>query len=144
MLAYVNNTGCEDGSVVVWDLHTRQPVRALQKAGKGPVTGLLVMDRPAFLASGQGGRGERSNASAHGTSRKGPQRPQPLSPFNKYYGSVGALKPWEGVPTVIDGSTPYKYAGSCISNALAVSQCAAVCHQKSPVCLTCCSSAPVA
>lgn len=105
-------SGCEDGSVTVWDLRTRQPVRAVQKAGKGPVTGLLVMDRPAFLASGQGGRGQRGSVSAHGTSKDGPQRPRPLCPFNKYYGSVGGLKPWEGIPTVIDGSTPYRGAVS--------------------------------
>ncbi|KAL3153211.1 hypothetical protein ABBQ38_011961 [Trebouxia sp. C0009 RCD-2024] len=106
-------SGCEDGSVIVWDLRTRQPIRTLQKAGKGSVTGLLVMDRPPFLAAGQGGRGDRSNTSAHGgTSKKGPQRPQPLAPFSKYYGAAGGVKPWEGVPVVIDGCTPYRGVAS--------------------------------
>lgn len=68
------------------------------------------MDRPPYLAAGQGGRGDRSNNSAHGgTSRKGPQRPQPLAPFSKYHGAAGGVKPWEGVPVVIDGCTPYRY-----------------------------------
>lgn len=101
-------SGCEDGTVTVWDMRTRQPIRTLQKAGKGPVTALLVMDRPAFLAAGQGGRGEKPNSSAHNSSKKGPQRPQPLAPFSKYYGAAGGVKPWEGVPVVIDGSTPYR------------------------------------
>ena len=101
-------TGCEDGTVTVWDMRTRQPIRTLQKAGKGPVTALLVMDRPAFLAAGQGGRGEKPNSSAHNSSKKGPQRPQSLAPFSKYYGAAGGVKPWEGVPVVIDGSTPYR------------------------------------
>lgn len=107
------HAGCEDGSVTVWDLRTRQPIRTLQKAGKGAVTGLLVMDRPPFLAAGQGGRGDGSNGSGtHGSnSRKGPQRPQPLAPFSKYYGTAGGLKSWEGVPVVIDGCTPYRYWG---------------------------------
>lgn len=102
--------GCEDGTVTVWDLCTRQPIRTLHKGGKGPVTGLMVLDRPAFLAAGQGGRGDRSNKSANNsTSKKGPQRPQALAPFSKYYGVAGGVKPWEGVPVVIDGSTPYRY-----------------------------------
>ncbi|KAL0027630.1 hypothetical protein WJX79_003997 [Trebouxia sp. C0005] len=101
-------SGCEDGTVTVWDMRTRQPIRTLQKAGKGPVTAVLVMDRPAFLAAGQGGRGDKPNSSAHNSSKKGPQRPQPLAPFSKYYGAAGGVKPWEGVPVVIDGSTPYR------------------------------------
>ena len=101
-------TGCEDGTVTVWDMRTRQPIRTLQKAGKGAVTAVLLMDRPAFLAAGQGGRGEKPNSSAHNSSKKGPQRPQPLAPFSKYYGAAGGVKPWEGVPVVIDGSTPYR------------------------------------
>ena len=104
------HTGCEDGTVTVWDMRTRQPIRTLQKAGKGPVTALLVMDRPSFLAAGQGGRGEKPNSSAHNSSKKGPQRPQPLAPFSKYYGAAGGVKPWEGVPVVIDGSTQYRYS----------------------------------
>ena len=127
--------GCDDGTVTVWDLRTRQPIRTLQKGGKGPVTGLLVMDRPAFLAAGQGGRGERRNDSAHNSaSRKGPQRPQPLAPFNKYYGVAGGLKPWEGVPVVIDGSTPYRYCTSPVEvwldslSHLAATGACQVCH----------------
>ena len=41
--------GCEDGALVVWDLPTRQPVRTLQMPAKGPISAVLVMDRPMFL-----------------------------------------------------------------------------------------------
>lgn len=102
-------SGSDDGVVTVWDLQTRQPIRTLQKAGKGAVTGLLVLDRPAFLTAGQGGRGDKSSSSAYSSiAKKGPPRPQPLAPFSKYYGSAGGLKAWDGVPVVVDGSTPYR------------------------------------
>ena len=95
--------------MTVWDLRTRQQVRTLQKAGKGPVTGVLVTDRPPFLAAGQGGRGEKASSSGtRGNSKKGPERPQPLAPFSKYQGSAGTAKPWEGLPVVIDGANPYR------------------------------------
>ena len=102
-------TGCQDGCVTVWDRRTRQPIRTVQKGGKGAVTALLVMDRPAWLAAGQGGRGEKSNSHAGSSSKKGPPRPQPLAPFSKYHGVAGGMQPWEGGPVVLDGSTPYRY-----------------------------------
>ena len=34
---------------MVWDLPTRQPVRTLQMPAKGPISAVLVMDRPMFL-----------------------------------------------------------------------------------------------
>lgn len=100
-------SGTDDGVVTVWDLRSRQPIRTLQKAGKGPVTGLLVMDRPPFLAAGQGGRGAKLTASAqNSSSKKGPQRPQPLAPFSKYHGNAdGAL---DGLPVVLDGINPHR------------------------------------
>ena len=116
--------------MTVWDLRTRQPIRTLQKGGKGPVTGLLVMDRPAYLAAGQGGRGARRDESVQNSaSRKGPQRPQPLAPFSKYYGVAGGLKPWQGVPVLIDGSTPYRYNTSSFSSQTS-NQTA--CHTRQP------------
>ena len=103
--------GSDDGTVTVWDLRTRQPVRMLQKAGKGAVSGVLVMDRPPFLAAGQGGRGEKGGHSGNQSrSNKGPERPQPLAPFSKYQGSAGTGKPWEGLPVVIDGGNSYRSA----------------------------------
>ena len=133
-MSSINSAGCEDGSVTVWDLRTRQPIRTLQKAGKGPVTGLLVMDRPAFLAAGQGGRGDRSNNSAqNSTSSKGPQRPQPLAPFGKYYGIAEGLKPWEGVSVVIDGSMPYRYCSAQVEpGSKGVMGC--ICYMLSSMC----------
>ena len=37
---------------MVWDLPTRQPVRTLQMPAKGPISAVLVMDRPMFLPGG--------------------------------------------------------------------------------------------
>ena len=34
---------------MVWDLPTRQPVRTLQMPAKGPISAVLVMNRPMFL-----------------------------------------------------------------------------------------------
>lgn len=108
------SAGSDNGAVTVWDLQTRQPIRILQKAGKGPVTGILVMDRPPFLAAGQGGRGDRGmGASSQGSSKKGPERPLPLAPFSKYQGSAGTAKPWEGLPVIIAVANPYRYCESC-------------------------------
>ena len=122
---YLCYAGSDDGVVTVWDLQTRQPIRTLQKAGKGAVTGLLVLDRPAFLTAGQGGRGDKSSSSAYSSiAKKGPPRPQPLAPFSKYYGSAGGLKPWDGVPVVVDGSTPYR----CCLRSDAVNVMYDVCH----------------
>jgi WD40 repeat protein len=61
--------GSEDGTVRVWELQSRQAVRILNSPEKAPVTGLLVLDRPPTLASGQGRRGTAS-ASDSGASRR--------------------------------------------------------------------------
>eukprot|EP00887_Chlorella_sp_A99_P003431 scaffold7.g3431.t1 len=117
-------SGGEDGSVRIWDLRSRQQVRVLANPAKGPVTGLLVLDRPPFMqASGDAaaralvldacshgpchpvGGAHLASASAAGASgRKGPRRPQPLAPLAKFANAPGALKPWEGGLVVIDGS----------------------------------------
>ena len=44
--------GCVDGSARVWDVQTRQPLRTLANPAKGPVTAVLVMDRPSYLVPG--------------------------------------------------------------------------------------------
>ena len=109
MMLSAGFTGSDDGVVTVWDLRSRQPIRTLQKAGKGPVTGLLVIDRPPFLAAGQGGRGTKLSAAAHSSSsKKGPQRPQPLAPFAKYHAGGGSGL--SDLPVVLDGSNPYRCA----------------------------------
>ncbi|GAB4815509.1 hypothetical protein N2152v2_002555 [Parachlorella kessleri] len=95
-------SGSEDQSVRVWDLQSRQQVRLLQNPAKGPVTGLLVIDRPPFM---QVGGSHAASASSQGTSsKKGPKRPQPLAPFAKYANTPGVLKPWEGGLVILDGS----------------------------------------
>lgn len=89
-------SGSEDGSVRVWDLRSRQPVRVLQAPAKGPVTSLLVLDRPPFMHAGGGGGGQGG--------RKGPKRAQALAPFQKYAGAEGAARAWEGGLVLLDGS----------------------------------------
>lgn len=90
-------SGGEDGSVRVWDLRSRQPVRVLAAPVKGPVTGLIVLDRPEFMPA-VGGKGEGASG------RRGPTRPQPMAVFAKYANAQGAVKPWEGGLVLIDGS----------------------------------------
>lgn len=48
----VGVAGCVDGSARVWDVQTRQPLRTLANPAKGPVTAVLVMDRPSYLVPG--------------------------------------------------------------------------------------------
>ena len=46
------HAGSADGSARVWDVQTRQPLRTLPNPAKGPLTAVLVVDRPPFLAPG--------------------------------------------------------------------------------------------
>lgn len=85
-------SGSEDTSVIVWDLRSRQPVRTLAGASKGPVSSVLLLQRPEFMPAGAG------------SGRKGPQRLQPLAQLSKYPGQTGGLKPWEGGLVLLDGS----------------------------------------
>lgn len=39
----------------VWDLRSRQQVRLLLNPAKGPVSGLLLVDRPPFMQVRRGG-----------------------------------------------------------------------------------------
>ncbi len=58
--------GSEDGSVRVWELRSGQAVHVMACPAKGPVTGLLVLDRPPFLAAfGTRGGGEPGGEPAH-------------------------------------------------------------------------------
>jgi pre-rRNA-processing protein IPI3 len=88
-------SGADDGALRVWDLRSRQPVRELPAPAKGPVTGLLVLDRPPAMPAGPG---------AGGGGRRGPRRPAPLAPLAKYAGAPGAGAPWEGPPVLLDGA----------------------------------------
>lgn len=60
LLAYLSNlllshcAGSEDGTVRVWEARSSQCIRIINAPDKAPVTGLIVLDRPAHLASGQG------------------------------------------------------------------------------------------
>lgn len=105
--------GCEDGALVVWDLPTRQPVRTLQMPAKGPISAVLVMDRPMFLPGSKAGSrglagisepGSSSLLALGSASSKGPQRAQPLAPFQKYMSG----SPSDAVPVLLDGSLPYR------------------------------------
>jgi len=55
--------GSEDGSVRVWELRSGQAVHVMAGPAKGPVTALLVLDRPPLLAA-HGGRGSSGEAGA--------------------------------------------------------------------------------
>jgi len=107
-------SGSEDSSVMVWDLQSRQPIRNFSSPVKGPVSGVLVLQKPEYMPAGgtvrTGGRNKSTtstNGSTSGTAsggRKGPQRLQPLAQLSKYPGHMGTLKPWEGGFVVLDGS----------------------------------------
>lgn len=106
-------SGSEDSSVMVWDLRSRQPIRTFSSPVKGPVSGVIVLQKPECMPAGGGGggRGKGNNGGASGiasgtgsTGRKGPQRLQPLAQLSKYPGQMGTLKPWEGGFVVLDGS----------------------------------------
>jgi hypothetical protein len=92
----------DDGSAIVWDLRSRQPVRTIQSPAKVPITGLLVLPTPTHLVPSGGGSAESS--SARGGSRQGPKRLQPLAPLTKYTGMQGSVQSWESSPIVLDGS----------------------------------------
>ncbi|KAK9826171.1 hypothetical protein WJX81_003129 [Elliptochloris bilobata] len=98
-------SGSEDGSVRVWELRSRQAVHVMANPAKGPVTGLLVLDRPPFLAV-VGSRG--SGGESGGAARKGPKRTQPLAPLCKFPGMAGAVAAWEGPPVILDGTAGYR------------------------------------
>jgi WD40 repeat protein len=55
--------GSEDGTVRVWELRSGQAVHVMAGPAKGPVTALLVLDRPPLLAA-HGGRGSSGEAGA--------------------------------------------------------------------------------
>lgn len=94
-------SGSEDASVRVWELRSRQQVRALQNAARGPVSAVLALAQPPHMLVGGG---HAASAGGGGSGRRGPKRPQPLAPFNKYPNAPGALQPWEGGLVLLDGS----------------------------------------
>lgn len=82
-------SGSEDGTVRVWDVSSRQPVRTLDNAAKGPVSAVIVIDKPPFMGVGGG--------------KKGPKRMQPLAVLSKYPPVAGSVKPWDGAFVILDG-----------------------------------------
>lgn len=86
-------SGSEDGSVRVWDLQSMQTVRVFNEPVKGPVSAVVVMEKPAYMAVG----GKSSGG------KKGPGRMQPLAQFSKYAGGTGSIKAWEGPLVLLDG-----------------------------------------
>lgn len=49
----------------VWEARSRQPVRVIAAPEKAPVSGLLALDRPPYLAAGQGRRQQGTPEGAH-------------------------------------------------------------------------------
>ena len=83
-------SGSEDGSVRIWDLRSRQTIKVLDAPVKGPVSGIIVIDKPEAMP-GLGGV------------KHIPGRLQPLAPLSKYPGTSGSVKPWEGPPVLLHG-----------------------------------------
>ncbi|CAG9461188.1 unnamed protein product [Pedinophyceae sp. YPF-701] len=102
-------TSSVDGNIHVVDLGTRQLLRVLQHPSKGPVTGLVVLDRPAYLIPAAGGDGgtdrvapDIAGVCALEASRKGPRRALPFAHLAKYPGPGPGQQPWEGGAVVLD------------------------------------------
>eukprot|EP00879_Flechtneria_rotunda_P022010 GHRR01023212.1.p1 GENE.GHRR01023212.1~~GHRR01023212.1.p1 ORF type:complete len:296 (+),score=150.77 GHRR01023212.1:979-1866(+) len=91
-------SGSEDGSARVWDLRSRQCLRVINSPNKAPVTSALLVTWPAYL----GGLSQQQGSSG---ARQGPKRQQPLAQLAKYTGAAGTLKPWEGSPVILDGTS---------------------------------------
>mmetsp|Transcript_42549 Transcript_42549/g.100994 ORF Transcript_42549/g.100994 Transcript_42549/m.100994 type:complete len:452 (+) Transcript_42549:115-1470(+) len=91
-------SGSEDGTVAVIEIRSRQIVRRLSAQGKGPVASVLAIERPAWMPAGtrnvDGGKAARS---------KGPSRPQPLAPLQKY-ATESASERWLGPTVLLTGS----------------------------------------
>lgn len=106
-------SGCEDGTVRVWDLRSRQCLRVIQAPNKAPVSGVLLVGSAARLAGHAAG-----SSSSSSSSKAGPKRLQPLAQLAKFAGAASSAKPWEGPLQVLD-------AGSCGSAAPAAAAAAA-------------------
>ena len=98
-------SGSEDCSVRVWDLRSRQPIRVLERPVKGPVSSVIVLDRPIYMPVGTGRRGGSTDAVSSGKGHKGPARPQPVVQLSKYATHRSQEKaPMENVRMLLDGS----------------------------------------
>ncbi|CAL5226138.1 g8957 [Coccomyxa viridis] len=100
-------SGSEDGTARVWEVRSSQCMRVISAPDRAPVTGLIVLDRPPHLASGQGRQG-RLSSSDSGSLSTVSKRPQPLASFCKFMGMQGAMQPWEGPAVLLDGSSTYR------------------------------------
>lgn len=77
-------SGSEDNSVRIWDLRTRQPIKIFENPSKGPVSSVLVIDRPTHMPIGTARHRETTSLGTLSDQRKGPTRPQPASQLSKY------------------------------------------------------------
>lgn len=96
-------SGCDAGSVHVWDVRTRQTLRVLTHPAKGPVTCLLSLACPPALAA------------RHSSTLPSPDQKQlqPLAPLAKHLAvDSSGLASWEG-PTV-------KLHGSAVKRSIAL------------------------
>ncbi|KAK9790948.1 hypothetical protein WJX73_006419 [Symbiochloris irregularis] len=81
-------SGCDSGSVRIWDLRTRQTLRTLQHCSKGPVTNLVSLPLPPALMA-------RLQSSQPSTSAAAGQ--QPLAPLAKHLAdTMSGSVVWEG------------------------------------------------
>eukprot|EP00193_Tetraselmis_chui_P013812 CAMPEP_0177773050 /NCGR_PEP_ID=MMETSP0491_2-20121128/12608_1 /TAXON_ID=63592 /ORGANISM="Tetraselmis chuii, Strain PLY429" /LENGTH=383 /DNA_ID=CAMNT_0019291019 /DNA_START=70 /DNA_END=1221 /DNA_ORIENTATION=- len=91
-------SGSEDGRVCVFDIRSRQVIRVINTHSKAPVSSVLVIQRPALMASGT----RSMDAGVGGKSRRGPARPEPLASLSKYINtSKNAM--WQGPMVILEG-----------------------------------------
>ena len=110
-------SGSDDSSVRIWDLQSLQVLRVI--AAKGPITSILVQDRPLHMLASRGAEpGEEhynvlkllfcpadADLPVLVAGREGPKRLQPLSPLAKHSELSAA---WEGPMMILDGTQPYR------------------------------------
>ena len=93
-------SGSADGTVRVWDMRTRAPLRSLSMPGKAPVVALLAL--PPLLASAAGsgrlgGKGSGGGPSSAATTTL-PPLARPGAPH---------ARPWEGGVAALTGAAPF-------------------------------------
>ncbi|GLC77789.1 hypothetical protein PLESTB_000955900 [Pleodorina starrii] len=92
-------TGAEDGTVRVWDLHSRQAVQVITTVGKAPVKSIQAL--PCRMLCGPS---YHSTASAsHGV--------QPRAPLSMYAGTSGQGRGWLGAAVGMDGTEELPQGG---------------------------------
>lgn len=84
--------GCRDGAARLFEAASRQVVRVLDSPAKGPITGVVVVDRHPGMGGASGG-----------AAAPPPSRALPLAQLCKYEGMTGNLQPWEAGPVLLSG-----------------------------------------